>query len=259
MSTTARTGTRALFSCGSLCLALAGCGATPSPPPDAGSIDAGVPSPDAGSIDAGALDAGPFDASLPSCGAPDRTCPMALPFSSAPCEGMIACTYPSGTASCAAGQWVVTPTCADLPPGAPCVPDLVESCEGPFRGMLSGATVSIGPYGSARAFGADEVIMPLVGGQGSPMLAWSLLVGGVEAPACVRTTLTVTPVGGTAVQLTQPITLHCGASRATLFVLPFEPCDPMQTYPVELRVQVEGVGEATARVRVQGIECNLRG
>jgi hypothetical protein len=262
MTTLARPGTLL-----TLLLALGGCDAEPGPMSDAGDAGAAASDGGPGPLDGGFDGAVPSDdggaaapdGAVPACGEPDRVCPAAVPYSSAPCEGSLSCTYPTAEAQCVEGVWSAIRLCPDRPPGAPCLPPLVESCEAPFAGTLAGATVALGPYGAGRAFLPDEVVTPVVGGQGSPMISWALRIEGVEAPGCVRSALDFAFDGGAPVRLNQPVTLHCGASRATLLIVPGDVCDPMRTYPMTLHVTVEGVGEASATVRVQGIECLLTG
>lgn len=201
--------------------------------------------------DAGGGDGGPPVA----CGTPDTVCPPEVPFTSAPCEGTLDCDY-MGTyqASCVDGGWSVVPLC-DGPPGTSCVAPLVEDCDVPFAGALTGATVTIGPPGEQRAFADDELVMVEHGAQGLSMIEWALHVEGVEVPPdCVRARVSFVYEGAPSPVVAQPTTLHCGDAYPTFNVLPDRPCEA-RIYALEMTVDVDGVGSAHARLRLMGGLC----
>ncbi|MDQ3032405.1 MAG: hypothetical protein M3Y87_08325 [Myxococcota bacterium] len=150
---------------------------------------------------------------------------------------------------------MVEPLCDGVPPGGSCLPPLVESCDAPFEGTLSGARVAIGPWDEDRAFTDGELTPLIFGSQGGAMIRWSLRVDGVEVPDCVRARVRIDMDGGDPYEVAQTMTLHCGDSLGTLAILPGDrPCESRE-YPITLRVAVDGIGEATAHVRVMGGLC----
>jgi len=199
----------------------------------------------------GAPDAGGGDGGSSVCGEPDRACPAELPFSGAPCEGALSCPY-GGTydAQCSSGAWSVEALCDGV-----CLPPLVEDCDAPFAGTLSGATVTLGPAGEQRAFAENEVVAVEHGAQGLSMIRWALHVDGVEvAPECVRARVSFTYEGTPSPEISQPMTLHCGDSYGSLNVLPDRPCEERE-YALVMRVAVDGIGEASASLRLMGALC----
>lgn len=202
-----------------------------------------------GSVDSGS---GGDGGTAPACGEPDRVCPAAQPFSSAPCEGELHCAYGSAMAHCASGLWTIDPGCDGV---GGCVPPLVESCDAPFSGTLSGARVTIGPAGTDRAFAEGELVPVEHGAQGFSMIRFALHVAGVEVPPdCVRAHVSFTWEGMPAPEVMQPMTLHCGDSYPTLQVLPDRPCESRE-YALTMTVAVDGIGETTASLRMMGGLC----
>lgn len=213
----------------------------------------GCSSSGATTVDAGA---GSDGAAPVACGEPDRVCPAELPFTGAPCEGTLDCTYPSYAAHCATGgAWTVEALCDGAPIGGGCVAPLVESCDVPFGGTLSGATVTIGPAGTERAFADGELLNVEHGAQGLSMIRWALHVDGVETPPdCVRAHVSFTYEGTPSPEVAQPMALHCGDTYGTLNVLPDRPCEERE-YALVMQVDVDGVGSATASLRLMGALC----
>ena len=224
------------------------CSAEPITTIDGGSSAADAAAP----VDAAiASDAGP----PPACGEPDRVCPAELPFTSGPCEGTLHCdAYGSHVADCNDGRWYVQALCDGVPPGGSCLPPMVESCDDPFEGTASGATVAIGPWDADRAFTEDELVEVIFGSQGGAMIRWALRIDGVDAPTCVRAHVRLEMDGDDPYEVAQTMTLHCGDSLATLAILPGSPCE-MREYPITIRVAVDGLGESTATLRVMGGLC----
>lgn len=218
----------------------------------AGALLGGCSSAAAPASDAGVMG----DGAVALCGEPDRTCPAQTPFTSGPCAGELTCPYGSEEARCVGGLWDVMPLCDGVPPGGGCAPQLVESCDAPFAGTLAGASVTIGPFGEERAFTEGETVMPVFGAQGLAMVRLAIHVdGATPPPECVRARVTITFDGATeGVPFTQDVTLHCGDSLATLELLPDLPCESRE-YLLGMRVVLDGVGETSASLRMDGGGC----
>lgn len=215
---------------------LIGCSSSPSIDPDAGTAGDGGSTPSV-------------------CDEPDRACPAEVPFGGAPCEGALSCPYGSYDAQCSSGAWSVQALCDGVPPGGGCLAPLVEDCDAPFAGTLSGATVTIGPAGALRAFAENEVVPVEHGAQGLSMIRWALHVDGVEvAPECVRARVSFTYEGAPSPEVAQPMTLHCGDTYGSLNILPDRPCEERE-YALTMRVVVDGIGEANASLRLMGALC----
>jgi len=186
------------------------------------------------------------------CAEPDTECPADQPVPSGPCEGTLSCDYLDGngvdhwTYQCAGGHWVADVEC-NLDGGCP-VPPLAELCLDPFTGTLDGATVTLGPADVAQPFRAlteaDELRL-VVGAQGGSMVSFRLAVQGVDAPACIGATLTVTADGVQAQPQTTRVALHCGVSLPVFAILPSEYCEA-GSFPLEIDLQIEGIGSAHA-------------
>src|SRR5690349_12104699 len=102
----------------------------------------------------GAGDAGPVaDAGPEMCTIPQTTCPEDQPYAGAACATTEPCTYPdpggmyTWTYLCMGGGWAGMSDCVAAPGGTCPVGPLGEPCRPPFDGMLTGATVEIGPAG----------------------------------------------------------------------------------------------------------------
>lgn len=215
--------------------------------------DGGEGEPDGGSGDDGGAegDAGPLPE---SCAEPDTECPAVQPVPSGPCEAPLSCEYldangvDTWTYECAGGRWTADVEC-NLDGGCP-VPPLAELCLDPFAETLEGATVELGSADVALPFATfedgDDVDL-VVGAQGGAMITFRLAVRGDDVPGCVGATMTVTADGVAAAPQTARIALHCGVSLPVFAILPTEYCEAA-TIPVELHVEVEGIGEADAIV-----------
>jgi hypothetical protein len=132
------------------------------------------------------------------------------------------------------------------------VPPLAELCLDPFEGTLAGASVMLGSPDVAEAFlplaTGDEIPL-VVGAQGGAMTIFRLAIAGVETPPeCIGARITVTADGVAAPVQEVRIALHCGVSLPVYAILPTEYCEPA-TIPVELQVEIEGVGTGTASVQ----------
>lgn len=212
---------------------------------------AAAPASDAGTDAATTADAG---VEAVPCEEPDRECPPAVPYSGGPCEGELFCTYDDddeSEARCVGGAWSAIATC----PG--CVLPLAEYCHEPFTGTLDGATVTMGPPGAGRAFEEGEAVELIIGAQGSPMIAFELRVEGAESPPdCVARGIALSWDGGSEIASGTPVgvRLHCGTSRTILLIPPGLPCDG-EEHDLSVRVPVEGIGEASARLRVADDGC----
>lgn len=218
-------------------LALAGCGA------GAASDDGGPPVAADGRV---------------ACDRKDTACPADKPYADAPCEGALACNYPSGTElwtfECTDGRW--QGTCVAGAPGA-CAPILAEHCEGPFTGTVTGAVVELGPAAAGEAFRpftAGEAVPVVWGGQGLPMLAFSVRVIAGGSPECVTMEITVRKPGEVGNTELRDIALRCGESLTVYAIVPFDVCEPV-LIDTELVIDVGGVGDVTAPVKVQGGSC----
>lgn len=208
-------------------------------------LDGGAPGEDGGADpDAGEPPTG--------CAEPDTECPDDQPVPSGPCEGTLSCDYldangvDTWTYDCMQGQWIADVEC-NLDGGCP-VPPLAELCLDPFAGTLDGATVQVGPADVSepfRALTADDELPLIVGAQGGSMISFRIAVSGVEAPACVGATVTVTADGFEATPQENRVTLHCGVSLPVFVILPSEYCEAA-TIPLEIDVQIEGIGAAHA-------------
>jgi len=198
----------------------------------------------------GPTDGGPVgDAGV--CGPVATTCPTTAPYAGAPCAGALDCPYMDSLATwqytCVGGQW--QETLVECTSFGGCVPALGERCTTVFTGTLSGATVEIGPSsGPFRPF-ADCEVLPLVwGGQGAPMMSLRIRVTGVEAPECIMTAITLTS-GAT---IRDRTVFRCGETLPLLVVVPFDLCTPEAALiPVDIRVELEGIGSVTAHVSVE--------
>lgn len=194
-------------------------------------------------------DAG-IDAPEDPCLTPDRACPAYVPPPGVACEGELTCSYESYEASCAGGQWTLTQLCDGCPW------PIVERCDAPFAGTLAGATITLGPPGEARAFTDGERVDAVWGPQGSPMVAYSLRIEGVDAPpSCVSYEGQITYEDASFPLGPRNVLLHCGASRTIYTELLRWPCEPADV-PVAITLRVSGVeGEASMRVMIRGDSC----
>lgn len=228
----------------------AGCGGDGSSDPD---DDGGVT--DGGGGDGSADDGGGGDdGGSAGCFEPDTSCPDDAPHTGYPCEGDLECTYEGSRAgdkmfTCEDGEWSEVPC-----PGCP--PQLFEACDAPFDGTLDGVAVMLGPAvdGPFREFEDGEEVTPVIGGQGSSMIAYRLELDDTGAPQCVRVRVRITIEGDEGPWNQHDIALHCGESLRIYEVLPFTPCE-MRDYPTTLEVDVDGVGAATANIALQGGLC----
>jgi len=192
-----------------------------------------------------------------SCIEPDRECPLDPPLIGSPCEGTLACPYDTGgMATCAGGEWFFDTGCEGGGDGGGCTPPLAEVCRDPFTGTVSSARVEVGPVeGVFRPFSDHETITPEFGAQGGGMIAYRVRIDGVEvAPECIDLRTTVTLDDNAPLTSHRGITLHCGHSLGVFDILAEDPCES-RIYPVTLRVEVAGVGNATASLELMGGAC----
>ena len=231
--------------------ATASCSGDDDDDDDSSAADGGEGEPDAShDQDAGA---DPDAGETPSgCAEPATECPAERPVPSGPCEGALSCDYLDAngvdhwTYDCRGGHWLADVEC-NLDGGCP-VPPLAELCLDPFTGTLDGATVQLGPADVAEPFRpltANDQVPLILGAQGGSMISFRLAVGGVEAPACIGATITVTAGGVGAPPQDSRIALHCGVSLPVFAILPSEYCEAA-TIPLEIDVQIEGIGSAHA-------------
>jgi hypothetical protein len=222
-----------LLSC---CVFFIACGEAPT------SHDAGTSGGDAGT----------------SCIEPDRECPLDPPLIGSPCEGTLVCPFDGGgTATCAGGEWLFDTGCdGGGEGGGGCAPPLAEVCRDPFTGSVSDARVEVGPVeGVFRPFSANETVTAEFGSQGGGMIAYRVRIDGVEvAPECIDLRTTVTLDDSEPLTSHRGITLHCGHSLGVFDILAESPCES-RSYPVTLRVEVAGVGSATANLDLMGGAC----
>jgi hypothetical protein len=206
------------------------------------------------------------DAGTEACTIPDTTCPADQPFAGSACDLDESCNYTDPvmmggtpviwTYTCVDSQWMGTSDCMPAPGGSCPVGPLAEGCRMPFTGMLTGATIELGPPGAGpfRPFMPDEMIELVVGGQGSAMIALRIRVDGEELPRCV-TVASEMEIDGGAPQGAgmRPMVLHCGESLPFFLIVP-EVCMPGMHQNV-LRVTIPGIGTGTATVRHGGTPC----
>jgi len=206
----------------------------------------------------------PADAGAPiACDEVAAACPAAHPQPGGLCEGALSCPYPdevdpsvTWTYDCTAGVWTAMSDCMLLGGGCP-APPLAESCSPAFSGMISGATIEIGPADASqpfRAFGDGEVVTPVVGGQGAAMIPFRVRVSGAAAPDCVLLERSIAlTASGMVATIQSPVVLRCGQSLAVFIVLPAL-CEP-GVYDAQLHVVLQGIGEATAHVMFEAPPC----
>jgi hypothetical protein len=197
------------------------------------------------------------DGETPTCGTPDRTCPLDQPYEGAPCEGELSCPYPDGgsdetwTFECVSGQWDGSVTCPMIP-GASCpVPPLAEPCRDPFGGTVPDVMVELGPADEARPFEVGERVPILWGGQGSPMITYRMTVTGADELECVKIETTLSIPGETSAPTPMPVKLRCGNTLTLFSIIPFSLIEP-RLLDVTLDVQVTGIGSAQAAVKIMG-------
>ncbi len=225
-----------------------------------GSAGTGASHSSGGSGGSGATGASGGAGGSAACFVPDTTCPSERPFIGAACAMTDVCQYEdpnkvdTWTYQCESGRWNGEATCEPLFGGGCPVPPLVEKCTGPFDGNKSGATVEIGPVetGPFRPFKEGEETPLIVGGQGSPMIAFRIKATGADDVSCARVDTTTT-IGGLPGGHASAIKLHCGESL-TVFTIVDAPCDPGK-HAVELKVEVRGVGTATANLKISDPPC----
>lgn len=195
------------------------------------------------------------------CTVPDLQCPTERPFIGAACATTQVCQYPDGnqvdtwTYTCEAGRWLGEATCEPVAGGSCPVPPLVEKCSDPFDGSTSGAVVELGPANPTMPFTpfAEGQAAPITwGGQGSPMLSFRVRVSGADDVACARLDMTTT-VDGQPGLSTALVKLHCGESLSVFTIVDL-PCDP-GVHTLDLTVEVQGVGTATAKLTVDTPGC----
>jgi len=205
-----------------------------------------------------------------ACGVPDLACPAAKPYPGATCQVSSSCEYPVGdqmntwTYTCESGRWQAVASC-NAPPGGGCpIPPLAEKCDTPFTGSASGAAIEIGiadPSQPFRSFQDGEEINMLWGGQGSPMVPYRVRVSGVDA-SCIRIDTTLTLAAKSAAPTPNAIVLRCGESLSIYDIVPVDLLDCQvneQLVDLDILVEVQGVGSATAHVTLQNPGCALSG
>ncbi|MCS6797866.1 MAG: hypothetical protein NZ898_04950 [Myxococcota bacterium] len=251
-----RFGPTAVASASSLLLLLAmGCGDSNSD----GARDASGP-----------RDAQPEDASTPAdgdappgdCERPATSCPDLQPLLGGPCRGELTCSYrdPNGVDTwsyrCVDGAWQGEPTCLTRA-GCP-VPPLVEACRDPFEGTVAGATVRIGKPGPGPLvpFADGERVEPVWGGQGLPMVALRIEVTGADEVACTRLRTRFTLDGEDSPEIPGTVTLRCGRSLDVQVIVPYDIACEERLFDFVLRVALDGIGEARARLTMMGgVRC----
>ncbi len=214
----------------------------------------------AGSGGSGATGASGGAGGSAACFVPDTTCPADRPLSGAACAMTDMCQYEdpnkvdTWTYQCESGRWNGEATCEPILGGGCPVPPLVEKCTGPFDGNKSGASVEIGPVepGPFRPFKDGEEAPLTWGGQGSPMISFRIKATGADDVSCARVDTTAT-IGGLPGSHASAIKLHCGESL-TIFTIVDAPCDPGE-HAVEFKVDVRGVGTATANLKITDPVC----
>ncbi|HMR07332.1 MAG TPA: hypothetical protein PKA88_16235 [Polyangiaceae bacterium] len=195
-----------------------------------------------------------------SCFVPDVSCPAERPFVGGACDTADVCQFEdpnkvdTWTYQCQAGAWVGEATCAPLLGGGCPVAPLVEKCTDPFDGQKSGAGLKIGPAtpGAFREFQDGEEAPLTWGGQGSPMIGFRILATGADDVSCARVDTTAS-VNGLPGSHASAIKLHCGESLTVLTIVD-APCDP-GVHSIELKVVVQGVGTATANLKLTDPAC----
>jgi hypothetical protein len=203
----------------------------------------------------------PADTGPEMCTIVDTVCPAELPFTSAACDLTDMCMYPdpdgmtTWTYRCESGMWRGEHDCMTFGGGCPVGP-LAEGCRMPFAGTLAGATVEIGPQGTTpfRPLMAGETIVPVVGGQGSPMFAYRVRVSGDGVPRCIGVTTTATIDGVAQTPSMRRVTLHCGESLTVFEILAGDFCRP-GPFALTVHVQVDGIGETSVDLTFDEVAC----
>lgn len=230
--------------------ALAACGDD-----DGTTADSGPPGP---------ADSGPSDMSSDTdsgppidCDAPATECPEDAPLAGLPCEGTFTCPYeyPVGggiewSFTCRDGRFEEMLLCGG------CAPLPSESCRTPFEGTLGGGVVEIGPVGTEafRPFEDGERIRPEFGAQGLTMFFFRVRVDGEDLPGCVTVSASASLDGVPSAPSVYPVKLRCGQSLRVFTIYPTNPCE-FRDYPVRFEVTVEGVGQTSGDLVLEGGMC----
>jgi hypothetical protein len=230
---------------------VSGCGATSEQPP--GDADADADSDSDSDADSDA-----------DCAARDTVCPETRPHLGALCAGDLACTFTDDEGTweygCHGGLWRIDDA-YDCASRGGCVPELTESCDAPFSGVLEGATIEVGPPSGTEAFrpfAPDDQVSLLWGSQGSPMIEVRIRVTGVDVadlPDCVFARFTLTGPNGDGEPTVDRMALHCGESLSLLAIVPDTGLDlgcmeAPGTLPLDVTVEIQGVGQTTVPVTV---------
>jgi len=185
------------------------------------------------------------DAMAPACDG-DLVCPSDVPYTNTSCHTGLSCPYPAPncdgpqTAVCTGERWQIVP-----PDSSTCLlggftPPEPERCRTPFTGTSSGAvTVQVG----------DAFVW---GPQGGAMVAIDVLLEDTAMPlTCVEARITVRVDGVVEPQARYGLRLRCGASNGLIVVLSSLPCEA-RDYPVQIDVEVTGVGSGTLTTMMMG-------
>ena len=194
------------------------------------------------------------------CLVPDTACQDELPHPSSPCEGELTCLLsdPQGNGweyVCRDGAWFITDRicqeamCSSVPP-------LVQYCRDEFEGTVEGATVSVGPLGGSafESFKDDDFIEIVYGTQGAPMLGFRLQIPGAETVECARVSIRASIPGEPEEGAIQRVQMHCGLSLGVYLALTWPIECESRVFPLELDIDVAGVGRKTVNLQFMGGE-----
>jgi len=203
------------------------------------------------------------DASLSSPTAPcvvtDTACLDELPHPGSPCEGNLDCVFTeaSGDAwqyACRGGIWQITDRICD-DDMCPRTPPLVQYCRDEFTGTIENGSIAIGPLtgeGGFERFEDQDFIDITYGSQGSPMLGFRVQLTGAENVECARISINATIPGDSPADAIQRVQMHCGLSLGVYLVLPWSIECEERVFPLQLHVDVAGVGVTTLNLQFMG-------
>jgi len=208
------------------------------------------------------------DADADDCAVPDTVCPPEHPQPGGPCSVEGECPYDAEEPDarwlyrCVDDAWEASYDCPA--PGCSAVPPLAELCLDPFGDTLAGATVEIGPASVTepfRPFQAGDSVDAVWGPQGGAMIPYRVRITAPSAvPECVGVTATLEVDGDVGEAFVSRLALHCGTSLAVFAVFPFPErlCAIDEAIATTLRVEVAGIGEASAVVEFTSQGCPNR-
>ena len=233
---------------------------------DADSADAGATEPDdtepddtePEDTDSAGSDSGASETEAP-CSEVADSCPVdGVPYPGGACVEGLQCDYGKDGDwgidhfTCVDGYWDYELEC--LVDGCVVMPPFGEVCSEPVTEEIPGVVLELGPGTPGKPFtpfAAGELVPVLWGPQGLPMISVRVRATGAESVPCATVTLSTEVAGGEAL-FTQNLALHCGASLATLLVLPGGGLDcPGETIEFDLRLEIAGLGEVTAPLTVE--------